>query len=49
MLNGVTIQIPEHEAFQKEIATDDAIFQAQVIRWEQRPTSEKSYGNPAQF
>lgn len=43
VLNGVTIQIPEHEAFQKEIATDDAIFQAQVIRWEQRPTSEKSY------
>lgn len=42
-LNGVTIQVPKHEAVQKEIAVDDAIFQVQVIRWEQRPTSEKSY------
>ena len=43
VLNGVTIQVPKHEAVQQEIAADDAIFQVQVIRWEQRPTSEKSY------
>jgi hypothetical protein len=43
VLNGLPILVPKHEAVQKEIAADDAVFQAQVIRWEQRPTSEMSY------
>lgn len=43
ILNGVAVQVPKHETVVTEIAADDAVFQAQVIRWEQRPTSEKSY------
>ncbi|WP_440465685.1 ATP-binding protein [Pseudomonas sp. YH-1] len=43
VLNGVPVQVPKHEVVQKEIAADDAIFLAQVFRWEQRPTSELSY------
>jgi hypothetical protein len=42
-LNGVVVEVPSHEAFPQEIAVDDAVFDAQVIRWAQRPTSEKSY------
>ncbi|MDO8771529.1 MAG: ATP-binding protein [Burkholderiaceae bacterium] len=43
VLNGVTVLVPKHEAVQKHIAIDDSVFQVQVVRWEQRPTSEKSY------
>lgn len=43
VLNGVPVLVPKHEAVKKEIMADDAVFQVQVIRWEQRPTSEKSY------
>lgn len=43
VLNGVTVLPPKHEAIQKDIVADDATFATQVIRWEQRPTSEKSY------
>ena len=43
VLNSAIVQIPKHEEFQEKITADDAIFQVQVIRWEQRPTSEKSY------
>lgn len=42
-LNGVVVEVPRHEAVGQDIAADDAVFEAQVIRWEQRPTSEKSY------
>lgn len=43
LLNGQPVQVPTHEAVQAEIRSDDVVFDAQVIRWEQRPTSEKSY------
>lgn len=43
LLNGVPVQVPTHEAVHKEIEVDEAVFQVQLIRWEQRPTSEKSY------
>ena len=42
-LNGVAVEVPQHKAVTKEIAADEAVFRTQVIRWEQRPTSEKSY------
>ncbi|MBD8658456.1 ATP-binding protein [Oxalobacteraceae sp. CFBP 13730] len=42
-LNRVSVSVPKHEAVKKEITVDSAVFQVQVIRWEERPTSEKSY------
>ncbi|QQB36991.1 ATP-binding protein [Achromobacter deleyi] len=42
-LNGSAVDVPRHEAFVQAISADDEAFEAQVIRWEQRPTSEKSY------
>jgi hypothetical protein len=43
LLNGIPVVVPAHEAVRKSIEVDDAIFEAQVIRWERRPTSEKSF------
>jgi hypothetical protein len=43
MLNGMRLEVPTHEAFYEDIAVDGAVFKVQLIRWEQRPTSEKSY------
>jgi Histidine kinase-, DNA gyrase B-, and HSP90-like ATPase len=43
VLNGAAVKVPTHETVEQEIASDDIVFQAQLIRWEQRPTSEKSY------
>lgn len=43
LLNGLAIEIPKHEAFQENIQANDSVFHVQVIRWEQRPSSEKSY------
>lgn len=43
MLNGCAVEIPAHEAFQENIEINDYIFHVQVIRWDQRPSSEKSY------
>jgi hypothetical protein len=43
ILNGVGVEVPRHETVTRDIFSDDEVFQAQVIRWEQRPTSEKSY------
>ena len=33
----------KHEDFVQTISADDEVFETQIIRWEQRPTSEKSY------
>lgn len=43
LLNGAIIDVPKHDAVREQIIVDDAIFQVQIVRWEQRPTSEKSY------
>lgn len=43
VLNGVPVVVPRHEETQEEIEVDDVVFHVQLIRWEQRPTSEKSY------
>jgi hypothetical protein len=42
-LNDSAVDVPRHEDFFQAISADDEVFEAQVIRWEQRPTSEKSY------
>lgn len=42
-LNGEAVEVPRHENFVQAISVDNEVFDAQVIRWEQRPTSEKSY------
>lgn len=42
-LNGEAVEVPRHEEFVQAISADNEVFEAQVIRWEQRPTSEKSY------
>lgn len=42
-LNSSVVDVPRHEDFAQAISADDELFEAQVIRWEQRPTSEKSY------
>lgn len=43
ILNGSIVEVPRHEKVTRDIFSDDEVFHAQVIRWEQRPTSEKSY------
>lgn len=43
LLNGVPVVVPTHEVAQEEIEVDEAVFDVQLIRWEQKPTSEKSY------
>ncbi|WP_291587370.1 ATP-binding protein [Comamonas sp. UBA7528] len=42
-LNGEAVEVPRHDNFVQAISADNEVFDAQVIRWEQRPTSEKSY------
>jgi hypothetical protein len=43
ILNGAFVEVPRHETVTRDIFAGDVVFHAQVIRWEQRPTSEKSY------
>jgi len=43
ILNGAFVEVPRHETVTRDVFADDVVFHAQVIRWEQRPTSEKSY------
>ncbi len=42
-VNGVLIEVPPNEVTQKELVVKKDTFGVQVIRWEDRPTSEKSY------
>lgn len=42
-LNDVVVEVPRHEAVARDIGADEEVFEARVIRWEQRPTSEKSF------
>lgn len=42
-LNDQAIPIPSHELFQEEINIDGTLFNVQVIRWDIRPSSEKSF------
>src|SRR5690606_20265929 len=42
-LNGKAIAIPGHEHHERSIAIDSNDFDLHVIRWHEKPTSEKSY------
>ncbi|MFT3736435.1 MAG: ATP-binding protein [Rhodocyclaceae bacterium] len=42
-LNGIAIAVPAHEITRQSFVIDSHTFEAQVIRWETRPSSEKSY------
>lgn len=43
ILNGTVVEVPRHETVTKNILSEGEVFHVQVIRWEERPTSEKSY------
>lgn len=43
LLNGEQIAVPKHEITSKNFSVDGNDFKVQVIRWEDRPSSEKSY------
>lgn len=42
-INNKEVLIPPHELFEKSFNIEDHKFSAKVIRWEDRPSSEKSY------
>lgn len=42
-LNGNLINVPDHEVHQKEIFIDGQNFSIKVIRWDDKPNSEKSF------
>lgn len=42
-VNGQTIEVPANDLTQKQLVVDSDTFDVQVIRWEDKPTSEKSY------
>jgi hypothetical protein len=42
-LNGKEIHIPEHDLHEKRVTVNDIIFTLKVIRWNDKPSSEKSY------
>lgn len=42
-LNGKKIQIPKHELYKKNINIHNHDFTIQVIQWNDKPSSEKSY------
>ena len=43
MLNGDQITAPAHEIYETEFTIEEHKFVAKVIRWDDRPSSEKSY------
>ncbi len=43
LVNGKTIEVPANDLTQKQIVVDSDSFDVQIIRWEDKPTSEKSY------
>ncbi|MCP1607680.1 ATP-binding protein [Pseudomonas citronellolis] len=43
LLNGNSIQIPQHELSEHEIKISDQTFTVKIIRWIDKPSSEKSY------
>lgn len=42
-LNGAEIAVPSNEITQKKFSIGSHVFDVQVIRWDERPSSEKSY------
>lgn len=43
LLNGEQVTVPKHEITSKTFPIDGHDFKVQVIRWDDRPSSEKSY------
>ncbi|WBX88487.1 ATP-binding protein [Achromobacter mucicolens] len=42
-LNGSEVVVPSHDLIQRKLSVDDYEFDVSVLRWEQKPGSEKSY------
>lgn len=42
-LNGALIPVPRHEITRQSFNINDNQFDVQIIRWDERPSSEKSY------
>ncbi|WP_415302108.1 ATP-binding protein [Alcaligenes sp. SJTW-7] len=42
-LNGDEVVVPSHDLIQQKLSLDDYEFDVSVLRWEQKPGSEKSY------
>jgi len=42
-VNGVPVEVPQNESVSDKLNVDGEEFDVQVIRWESRPTSEKSF------
>lgn len=43
LINNSKVTAPPHEIHQKEIKIGSSIFDVKIIRWNERPTSEKSF------
>ena len=42
-LNGAEVTVPSHELTQRKLSIDGYDFDLSVLRWDQKPSSEKSY------
>lgn len=42
-INGVNISVPSHELHNESIKINGIVFDATIIRWDEKPSSEKSY------
>ncbi|MFM0131250.1 ATP-binding protein [Paraburkholderia sediminicola] len=42
-VNGTPVEVPANEVVQKNLVADSNVFDIQVIRWEEKPSSEKSF------
>lgn len=42
-LNGEAVSVPSHELHETEFAVDGHVFKATIIRWSDKPSSEKSF------
>jgi len=42
-VNAVPVIVPSHELHEEEISVAPYSFKAQIIRWDEKPSSEKSY------
>jgi hypothetical protein len=42
-LNGIKVAVPSHELHHERIDIDGFVFDATIIRWDEKPSPEKSY------
>lgn len=43
LLNGTPVHVPSHETVRREIEIGKVVFDVTTIRWDERPSSEKSF------